>query len=216
MTHSTEANLTTRLRQRIANEHEAIEQTPYSVALMRGTLTRNNYALTLAQMFYVHEKLEVLAQDRDELQPFFLPEMVRSTVILRDLNRLDFKLNDFSKLRETSRMTQTFERQVIDCPLSMIGGLYVLEGSRMGSLVLAKPLVKCLGISGAPDSGIDYHIDGAREVPMRLKTWKQLVDQTAFEPSTAAAIEEFAGSLMRQLLDLYVAIPDGGVVQNVA
>lgn len=216
MTSTINLSLTTRLRNCIAVEHEAIERTPYSLALMQGTLTRRSYAFALAQMFNLHETLEILAKQTTLLNPFFLPEMYRASVIARDLSRLGFELQQFAVLPETARMTEALRKQFVDCPLSMIGGLYVLEGSRMGSLVLAKPLSNCLGISGGPDSGIDYHVDGAREVPMRLKLWKKQVDDTVFDPHTTAAIERFASTLMKNLLQVYAAFPVAEAARNIA
>lgn len=203
----TESTLTSRLRAVIARDHDAIEKTDFSVALMSGSLKRETYAMQMAQMYYVHHVMETVATEKESLGRYFEAGMCRAEVIDRDLGALGLPREMFSVLPETKLTCELLEQSAEANSLSLIGAIYVLEGSRMGSLVLAKPLAGCLGISGAPGSGIDYHVDGAREVPMRLKQWKGAVDQSAFEAATQTAIETLADEFMHHLLDLYAAIP---------
>ena len=199
--------LTTSLRGCIAAEHEAIEQTPFSIQLMTGTLSRDSYALNLAQMFHIHNSIESLAASTQRLRPFFMNEMRRADMALQDLTVLGYELGQFPLLPETARCVEHIDAAAQDCPETLIGGIYVLEGSRMGSLVLAKPLARCLQISGAPNSGIDYHIAGAADVRGRLKAWKEVVDTTPFDAATTLKIVAFARQFMVDLLEMYRAIP---------
>lgn len=207
MTPANPPSLTARMRGCIAAEHEAIEQTPFSIQMMTGTLTREIYALNLAQMFHIHSSIESLAAAASEMQPFFSAEMERAAVAARDLNSLGFDVDDFEVLPETTQCIDSIEKSAAESPMSLIGGIYVLEGSRMGSLVLAKPLAKCLQISGAPQSGVDYHIAGAGEVRGRLKIWKEAVDGSPFDYKTSECIVAFARTFMIGLLEIYRAMP---------
>jgi heme oxygenase len=200
-------SLTARLRHSIAAEHEAIERTPFSVALMSGRLGRETYVINLAQMHRIHTVFESLCGSQPELTPYFHDAMRRADVIAGDVAQLGFDLTAIETLPETERIVSSIEDHHARRPLSLLGGIYILEGSRMGSLVLAKPLAKCLQVSGMPGTGIDYHVDGARETPARLKQWKHEVDQAGFDEATADDIAAFAVVFMRGLLELYAAIP---------
>lgn len=207
MTQTATLSLTARLRKSISAEHDAIEQTPFSVALINGGLSRDVYALNLAQMLRIHHALEDRCEADSAFDAYFSAGMRRQEVIRRDLKQLGFDPHSIDLLDETQVIVRDISERHAVCPLSLLGGIYVLEGSRMGSMVLAKPLAKCLQISGMPGSGIDYHVAGARETPARLKLWKQKVDQANFDSHVAGQIEAFAVSFMKGLLDLYAAMP---------
>jgi len=208
-------SLTARLRKSIATEHEAIERTPFSMALMAGDLQRETYVTNLVQMHRVHRTFEDLCGGQAKLTPYFTDSMRRADVLARDIAQLGYDQASFGILPETHRIVTEIKQSNTAQPLSLLGGIYILEGSRMGSMVLAKPLSKCLQISGLPGTGIDYHVDGARETPVRLKQWKQRVDQADFEESIAADIEAFAVMFMQGLLDMYAAMPMSGSVNRI-
>lgn len=199
--------LTARMRSKIAVEHEAIEQTPFSMALMRGTLTREEYVQNLSQMAIIHTELESLAMNSAALEPYFSVSMCRADVAIRDVQVLGFNMDTFPRMEVTERTLGNLQRAAKECPRALIGVIYVLEGSRMGSLVLAKPLAASLKVSGGPQSGIDYHIEGAPQAMRQLKSWKERVDHTDFSTTESLAIENAAVQFMRDLLSVYRATP---------
>lgn len=216
MSHPEKSGLTSQLRQAIAAEHDAIERTAFSVDLMQGRLSRPRYGVNLAQMYHIHGTLEAIADANPSLQHYFTSPMRRADVIERDLSALGSSVEQYPVMGETSELVHDLRNQAAADPLAMLGAIYVLEGSRMGSLVLFKPLAVSLHVRPEPNQGLDYHIDGARETPLRLKQWKALVDAAAFSESTVSAIEACAVGLMQGLLAMYAKIPSDDELRNVA
>lgn len=219
MTNVCKSGLMANLRTAISADHDAIERTPFSIAMLNGSLSRLEYATNLVQMLAIHEKLEDLCESSSTLAPFFWQPMRRTEAITKDLAALDSAAVDSAALNSsgqignlltsTREMVEQIQQWFDDSPISLIGCIYILEGSRMGSLVLAKPLASCLGISGQPGTGIDYHIDGARDVPQRLKEWKQIVEDQNFDQADADAISNCATQFMHLLNLMYLELPAG-------
>jgi heme oxygenase len=173
---------------------------------MRGTLDRNTYVFHLSQLFHIHRTVEQIAEKTEQLHGYFHPWMMRTSAIERDLTKLTQSVGPEQPITEAVQICETLGQICRTMPLAMIGPIYVLEGSRMGSLVLAKPLAGCLGISGEPGTGIDYHKEHAELVPMRLKSWKAEIDAIGFSPQDQQNVIDAASDFMRRLLKLYAAI----------
>lgn len=73
----------------------------------------------------------------------------------------------------------------------------------MGSMALARPLAKALGVPPHPGAGLDYHLDGVATRPMKWQQFRATLSALPLpEPQrddvTAAAVE-----VMRGLCELY-------------
>jgi heme oxygenase len=196
-----------RIREAISAEHNAIERTPYSLALISSQIDKQDYLFSMAQMHSIHATLENACDMQTQVALYFTPAMRRTSTIERDLRFFGAQLSDYSTLAATESINAMLTRWSQYEPLSLIGAIYILEGSRMGSLMLAKPIAAALGVSAIDGHGIDYHVEGARETPMRLKAWKEAVSNAGFAPDVEAAIQACACEFMSLLCRLYEALP---------
>jgi len=202
-------NVLLRLRAATAELHQRIEKLPFAVAMIEGRLTRAEYVRALGQLFHVHAALEQGFEQQPDPSGLWHPSMARCAALARDLAALGGRAPG----RPGPAAAALALRLRDASPTARIGTLYVLEGSRMGSMVLVQPLARALGVPVAPDSGLDYHLEGMGGRPQmwaRFKANLQVIPLTALEENAVVAL---AGATMQALHDLYAALPVEGEVR---
>jgi heme oxygenase len=195
-----------RIRTAIARSHDQIEKTNYSIAIMSGGMHVSDYVVSLAQLHAIHKTLEETVASSPSSDLFY-PEMVRTSALERDLAFWGTELASLESMPETLSTCELIRDTIAENPVSAIGFIYVLEGSRMGSLVIVKPLSKSLGVTPVDSQGLDYHTEGARQTPARLARWKAEVEQRDWTESQMVAVESTAVSFMESLTRLYEKLP---------
>lgn len=195
------------IRAAINDSHQRIENTAFSKALLSDYINPRDYARGMAQMWYVHRALEDALSGNESLRSFFSEEIVRTPTIVRDLDSLAFGLESFHTFPETLRIVDTIQEWGESGSYACVGCLYVLEGSRMGSMVISRFLRKALGNEPDSNKGIEYHTEGAATTPMRVRALKDRIDNASLTEQQAAEIKLGAVEFMELLNDLYDAIP---------
>jgi heme oxygenase len=198
-------SLPDRLRAAIAGAHTAIEATPLAAAMIGGTITRDAYAGWLAEMHHLHTALEAALADCPHAAGLYQPdEMTRSRLL--DGDRAVFGGDEFGQPHPAvGELCGRFEEWRQSAPWKLLAPLYVLEGSRMGSMALLRPLAKAFGLAPQPGVGLDYHLDG---IATRPQKWQQFRATLAGIPLTADQQEEVcsaAVTVMVGLCELYTA-----------
>jgi heme oxygenase len=169
-----------RVRQLLGPTHAAIEQTPFARALIAGTIDRAAYSRAVAQLAHLHSAVEDALAARHEFAPLYRPaDMARTDAIACDLVALGHFPDDPTEL--TAAQCNQIAQWATATPWKLIGALYVLEGSRMGSMALVRPLSKALNVEVRPGVGLDYHLTG---MATRPQCWQQFRAQLAALPLT--------------------------------
>jgi heme oxygenase len=201
--------LTYRLQAAIRDLHTRIEELPLAQAMAQGTITREAYGRLLSQMRFVHRALEGVLPGQTELAALYDNGMARATDLLTDLAAL----SQLGAAQKVLPQTRAFVEDIVgpwaNSPASLAGCLYVLEGSRMGSMVLAPRLAKAFGVPMLLGHGLDYHI---RELERRPFLWKQFKTNLELLPlavSQADTILHAAESSMAHLYAIYEAAMAG-------
>jgi heme oxygenase len=201
------------VRAAISESHQQIELTPFSKGMMDGSITRSEYANGLVQLWHIHDELESLVYQADEVTSYFTSEMVRTNTITRDLKAFGYKVFTFQPMSETLAIVNQLRSWGKEKPFALLGCVYVLEGSRMGSLVIAKPLSKTLGIAPGETAGIEYHTEGAAQTPSRVRAFKEKIDGANLDEATVADLTEGAVKFMELLTNLYAALRTDDIKQ---
>jgi len=191
------------IRAAISESHAAIEKTDFSKAMLSEYIHPMDYARGISQLWYVHNALELGIGKNTDLKSFFTPEMVRTPTIVRDLTALGYRLDSMDALLETQTIVATLQSWSKDLPFALLGCIYILEGSRMGSLVIAKFLSKALGNEPGSSNGIEYHTEGASATPMRVRNLKEQIERAELSQERADAVKLGAVEFMNLLNDLY-------------
>ncbi len=195
------------LRASISVQHETIENTPLSHAIIQAKISVADYGNLMRQMLEIHRSLEQQAKLAGLNEPLYAPSMVRTPTISADLTALGFNEDTLSVLPETRQTINRMRQAAVENSMALLGVFYVLEGSRMGSLMIVKPLGIALNRELQPENGLDYHLAGARETPTRFRTWKSVLDEYIIARADQLAATTAAANFMNDLVDIYRAIP---------
>lgn len=195
------------VRSAISASHFQIEQTAFSKGMLDGSITATNYSRGLVQLWYIHSILESCATSSPQIKGFFTKEMIRTDTIRRDLHAFGFDIDSFEQMIETTEIVNQMKDWALECSYAILGCIYILEGSRMGSLMIAKPLGHTLGLATGEVAGIEYHTEGAVGTPMRLRSFKEKVDQAGLGAKAETELIQGAVRFMDLLNTLYAALP---------
>ncbi|MFG3205455.1 biliverdin-producing heme oxygenase [Streptomyces sp. NPDC048192] len=154
-----------RLRAGTRDRHAALERTGFAAALFAGTLPMTRYAAQLAALRMVLSALETeLARaGAPAVAALWAAEDLRKTPLIeRDLRHL--ALRGAAPGRWPAGRAAAFAADIrttaAEDPASLLGHLYVLEGSTLGALHLHPHLSRAYGLRGA--DGIAYYTSGDR------------------------------------------------------
>lgn len=196
-------NLSTQLQAIIQKPHQEIEKLPFSQSLVNGSVNRATYCQMLVQMAAIHETLESLLERSTIAGSIYSPSMARTVDLRNDLNALGSQDNDGLVLRLTLEFGILLHEWANHRPAALLGVLYVLEGSRMGSLVLSRTLAHAFNVPVSLGHGIDYHV---RDMAQRVPQWKQFkgtLDSMAMSPDEQGDVLHGAERTFETLLGIY-------------
>jgi heme oxygenase len=198
------------IRQAIAPAHVAVEQTPFAQGMASGRISRTDYIAGLQQIAGLHEGMEaalIAAQGSAPVAAFFTPgTMCRGPVVRRDIAALGG--SEECELHPTiMTLVEQFDAWVSAKPHALLGALYVMEGSRMGSMVLARSLSKGLQLEPRPGTGLDYHIEGIATRPTDWKKFRESLANWPWSETESVEIVNAATMTMDALVELYAAVP---------
>jgi len=189
----TDTTIMLRLRNETADLHTQAEHRPLQQALVRGTVTHEQYAAFLGQMLLVHRALDSAlrnaAATNADVARVVRPEQYQEPYLLDDLRVLGTHPATVRPLPATRAIIGEIETPGLD-PTTVLGYHYVLEGAKNGNAFIARAVRKSLGLT--PGSG-DRYLDpyGERQRP----AWGQFkldMDAARFSKSQSDAMVEAA------------------------
>jgi heme oxygenase (biliverdin-producing, ferredoxin) len=198
--------LATRIREAIMPQHVAIEELPLSKSMVSGDLNREAYADLLQQLLSIHDVLETELEKQTDVAigAVYSLTMPRKETLRRDIAALKFE--DQSVRYETTAYISQLQDWAEVKPWALAGCLYVLEGSRMGSMVMVKPIAAAMGVPVAPGMGVDYHFEGMTTRPRAWGVFKTAFNALPLDETQADDVLAAANATMQTLFDLYAAI----------
>jgi len=191
------------LRQSIASLHTSIEATPLACVMINGTITKSAYSQWLYQMMSIHHHLEQALTSTTMLGELYDPNtMNRSEILKQDAEALQLEIDETSHAA-VEAFGATLHDWSSESPWKLLGVLYVLEGSRMGSLALVRPLSKALGVALQKGTGIDYHLDGAAQRPQIWQAFRAKLAQFPLSTEQREDVQSASCHTMSVLHDMY-------------
>lgn len=191
--------ISTLLKESTAQQHIDAEHHPLQQSLIKGQATREQYALWLGQMLHVHTALDTAlskaAETSAAVKTVFQPHHRRRELALADLAALGVAPTTISAKPATTAFA-TRMAQVADLsPTSLLGALYVIEGSSNGGVYIAKAVERALGIEpGFATRAINPHAAATRENWAGFKT---SIDSLTLDETQRAAIVEIASETFK-------------------
>lgn len=204
-----------RLKTSTQSLHDLAEKHAFQRMLMRGELPLSGYAAYLGQMFLVHGDLEALLASRADHAAFRLvlrSHHFRVNHLRDDLRGLSMDADCVEALPATRRLIEEVRSQAAGNPLTLLGHLYVLEGSTNGGKFIAAAVRRAYGFAESGSlSYLDPHGPRQRD---RWQAFKDSMEAVHFSASriemlVAAASTVFSGivSIFDDLHDTFHRMP---------
>lgn len=193
------------LRQATRSLHTQVEQLPLAEALVQGHVGRSAYGALLEQLYHLHDSLENLLEQAQFSLPVYRVNLARRQLILRDLEALGLPEPD-QVLEQTAELTSCFRAWSVNTPHSLLGALYVFEGSRLGSMHLVRPLAQALRVSPTAGNGLDYHLDGMADRIAQWKAFQARLEAVGTTDDLQACIREGAVATFAGLYEIYAVL----------
>lgn len=214
---ATEGSLADRLKESTKELHHAAEHHPLQQSIVRGTISRSDYASFASSLRNVHAAMEArlaaLAVNDPRIAAIFHERHHRLAAFDRDIALLAG-----SEVRATPQLAHS-DGGVIDMrpeewfggaehahPLVWIGLLYVVEGSSNGGQVIARVLRRAWGLDDDTLRSLDPH---GTETRTHWAAFRTSLDAQSFSSAerdsiVAGAAAAFAG--ITRLMDSLVAV----------
>jgi heme oxygenase len=184
-------DLRTRLRLATSDVHERLHRHPGLGAVANGSITRGDYGRLLLRLWGFHHSFESVLRDaaRDRQIGLDLDARARAVLLEQDLSTLGF---DRRSIQRTARCEYLYPPRN---EAELLGALYVVEGSTLGGVQLARAIAPIFNSEG--DDGRRFFLGyGARNGEMWRAFLKQLDRYSGDVESenlvTKAAVKSFA------------------------
>lgn len=194
------------LKERTKDAHARAERHALQAEMLRGDVTREQYAAWLGQMFHVWSALDfglasLAARDRrvaDMLKPYH----AHAHRIVADLEFLGRRVDDNAVLPATAHFVDLVNHTPAGPPAgpSLIGVWYVLEGSANGGRFIAQGLSHGLKIAG-PEGLTSFNPYGERQREY-WQAWRVALDAQDFDDSERSEIISAASAAFDAMYDL--------------
>jgi len=179
-----------RLRETTRDLHKEAESRPLQRSMARGTLPRGSYAMYLAQLRHVHAALEDaldgVAGSSAGLAELFTDERRRVPDLDRDLAAFGIDPAGVPVLPPAEAFIADVRELATENPISLLGPLYVLEGSTNGGKFLARVLERSLGLESG--DGLSYMDPYGERQPEMWASFKRSADATELTPEESDAV----------------------------
>ena len=178
-----------RLKIETAALHRNLEE---GLALVDSPLSLDRYRRILESLFGYYAPLEPrIAQLAPSAPPLGVEMPPRAPLLARDLIALGHSESAIAALRWCSDLPRLSE------PAHFAGCLYVLEGARLGGVIIARALERTLGIG--PDDGASFFCSDGEVVARRWKHVLVWLDEVAHSGAPVDGIVDAARATFRTL-----------------
>ncbi|MFE4262796.1 biliverdin-producing heme oxygenase [Streptomyces sp. NPDC056883] len=154
-----------RIRAGTRGRHQDLEGTPFSLAMLAGTLPLDRYVTQLAAYRRVLEALEgELSRAADPcVTSVWSADLVKLPCIDRDLMYFaeDGVFPSSTAAAPADALVREIRAAAASDPPALLGFLYVLEGSTLGGAILRRYVAEAYGLRDT--DGVAYYASGDRE-----------------------------------------------------
>ena len=153
------ATIMRRLRDGTRAWHDALEATPFSLALLDRTLPLDRYVGQLAAYRIILDALEtrLAGTDDETVAAVWRADLAKVPLLERDLAFFDMGEFPTETLDVARQCAAAIDGQE---PVALLGFLYVLEGSTLGALDLSWHVRATFDLTG--EAGLAYYDSGDR------------------------------------------------------
>ena len=196
----TENRIMVKLKQHTSELHQRIESLPYISALANHTLTPEHYLHQLRSLALIHAVFEHEIEDVEDAKVKMIWHDQLKKLHLLDDDIAFFKpridASSFAALNSAMEIAAKIRLRRAERPLTLLGYLYVLEGTTLGNDMHLPDITKTFMLEGI--DGCSYYTSYGDRVHIHWQEFSQkmnsvLVDNNSHEAVIEAAEEAFLG-----------------------
>lgn len=189
-----------RLKQATQSSHAQLEALPYFQALMAHRLPLDCYLAQLNALAVIHGVLEaeIAAADDQRLQAVWHDDLRKLPLLQADLRFFEPRATGDAPAAVQSALAMTAKIRLrrVDQPLTLLGYLYVFEGSTLGNRMHQPDIAATFNLGTG--EGCRYYASYTEQVADRWQDFSETMNRVLDDPSDhapvlAAAREAFAG-----------------------
>lgn len=183
-----------KLRAETRDQHVRVEALPFFKALLAAELPLEGYVGLLRAMAIVHEALEgaIIQSPSPVLAAVWDDDLRRLPLIRRDLEH--FEKQELPHLPAPTMSALVLAGQIrlraASDPDSLLGYLYVLQGSALGGLVLRAHVARAFGLDGG--KGLAYLSSFDRATRAHWERFGQRMNNSLADPALLDRVSEAA------------------------
>lgn len=185
------------LKKETAQLHQEVEQDNLAQYIMDGSISIEQYDTLLRQNFMIYKGVEDFINSRYEK----LPEEFKIFAGFDKTNRLAKDIMAISRLPLPTALRVIGPRNLA----SIIGNLYVVEGSMVGGMMMAKKIEDCPHLAH-----IDIHHFYSKKTAGSISRWKgfkEAVSNLSFTELEAKTIVSSAKDTFKLFQKAYLTTP---------
>lgn len=204
-------NLADTLRERTKDAHARAEMHPIQLKMVKGEITREQYAAWLGQMLPVWRAVDAglasLAARDPRVAAMVKPYHAHAERVAADLKFLGQCGGHHPVLPATARFVELVKSATASGGPALVGVWYVLEGSANGGRYIARALSRGLIIAGPEGlTSFDPHGERQREY---WQAWRAGLDAHAFAEAEREAIIAAASATFDAVYDMMEGMSAG-------
>jgi len=213
MTNNRDLPLLDRVRQATWHRHQTFENLPFVTALTAGKLPLESYIGQLRGLAVVLATLEqVFAASRDPFVATIRPLLLsRFELLCRDLRYFSSRMvpDIVPAVKVSLELAAMVRSQAQESVNSLVGYLYVLEGTTRGNRVHLPDIVRCFNLSG--DDGVTFYWGYGEATESHWEEFRQTINAALnLDPDAVLeAAEAMYSGLERFHQFLYPVSPSG-------
>jgi len=188
--------------------HARLQTAPFFQALAACQLPLESYVGQLRALSAIHGVIEqALARSSDlRVASVWNDAMGKLPLLMQDLRYFEPRtVADLKEAVEAAlKVTDDLRLQSIDAPLSLLGWIYVLEGSTLGAAVVQPLVARALLLDG--EDGLSYLRSYGTSVRSRWAQFKQGMDALSLSAEERGQIVQAAGDCFARLETLFLAL----------
>lgn len=190
-----------RLRSATRGLHATAERHPLQRAMAKGALNKELYTAFLGQMLIVHAALEdalrAAGEQCDPIRRLALERCYQAPRIRADLRFFGTDPDALNPTPATAVFRKRLDDVLIERPVTLLGYLYVLEGSNNGAKFIAVAARRAYELTG--DQGVSFLDPYGDRQPEFWAEFKETIDAQDFDAADVEAIIESAREMYRAI-----------------
>lgn len=205
-----------RLRAETRPAHDTTEGIPFSAAMVQRRLPRDRYIGQLVAYAIVHRVLDaaLAGSDHPAVRAAWSDDLAKTPLLQRDLAFFAAEINPAppggawgvppAAIESAERFAEVVGARAQHDPVSLLGYLYVLEGSTLGATILRQHIAAAYGLTN--DDGLAYYSPYGNAVMPHWKQFKERMNAAVTDAADQDRIIEAASDAFQRIGEILRAL----------